>query len=895
MKKTLKITGIIVALLLVILLALPFIYKNKIVEIIKTEANKNIKAKLDFGDIDLGLISSFPYFSLEIENLKITGVGNFENDTLTYTDRLYLKLNIMSVIKGDNFEINSVELYNPIIRAVVLKNGQTNWDITYPDTTAVTDTSKTTEPIKFKLSLKKVYIENADIKFSDDSLKFYMHCKGLTHSLKGDFTQDDFLLETMTEIKKLDVKYEGIKYISNVNTKIKADINANMPQFKFTFKENKINMNELEVGVDGYFAMPDTSMEMNLTFYSKQTDFKNILSLIPAIYYKDFSDVKTSGKFALNGELKGKYNAVEMPAFKFNLKVNNAMFRYPSLPMGIDNINIDLKLVNPDGVPDNTLINLSLCHFEVEKDPFDIKLITSDPIKDPKIDFEFVGQLNLDNIQKIVPLEKDMKLSGNLITDLKAKGRLAAIEQNNFEDFNASGNLKLTNFNYISNDIPLKTIINDMELNFNPKNVTLKNLDMFVGRSDFKMNGTLDNVLAYYFNGDMLTGILNLNSDYININEFSSSTSEATTAESSDTSSLEIINIPNNINFTLKTKINKLIYDNLDIDNVNGGLHIYEQKVEMKNLSMNLLDGNLIMDGAYSTPEIKKAKVNFMLKINNFDIKKSFVTFNTVQKLAPIAENASGKFSSELTLNTDLNEKMEPIYQSMNGAGRLTTKTVVIENVKSINKLADAIKYDKLKKMELNNINISFSFAEGKINVEPFDIKLGNFKSTIQGFTSFDQSIDYVMNIEVPRKELGGVANNLIDNLSSQAGAKGVDVKIGDMIKLNALIGGTISNPTVKTSLKDAKNKIKDEIKDKVKDEINKKKQELEDKAKAETDKLKAEADKKKQELEAKAKAEAAKAKAEAEAKLKAEAEKAKKEAENKIKEEAKKKLKKLF
>ncbi len=62
MKKTLKISGIVILVLVLTLISLPYLFKNKIVAKIKEEANKNLTAKLDFSDFDLTLDYQFSGF-----------------------------------------------------------------------------------------------------------------------------------------------------------------------------------------------------------------------------------------------------------------------------------------------------------------------------------------------------------------------------------------------------------------------------------------------------------------------------------------------------------------------------------------------------------------------------------------------------------------------------------------------------------------------------------------------------------------------------------------------------------------------------------------------------------------------------------------------------------------
>src|SRR5688572_22958104 len=136
MKKLLKIGLIIILALFVILLTIPFIFKGKIIEIVKTEINKNVNAKVDFADVDISLIRKFPKVSAAIEKLRVVGTGSFSRDTLLSADDIDVALNLMSFIRGDKMKIYSIDIHKPRVQAIVAKDGTVNWDIMKPDSTA---------------------------------------------------------------------------------------------------------------------------------------------------------------------------------------------------------------------------------------------------------------------------------------------------------------------------------------------------------------------------------------------------------------------------------------------------------------------------------------------------------------------------------------------------------------------------------------------------------------------------------------------------------------------------------------------------------------------------------------------------------------------------------------
>ena len=472
---------------------------------------------------------------------------------------------------------------------------------------------------------------------------------------------------------------------------------------------------------------------------------------------------------------------------------------------------------------------------------------------------------------------------------------MSSIDKKEYEKFTAKGQIIVMDLNYKSKDTPYGILLNKMYMNFTPQLVEVSQFDAKIGKSDVNAKGKLDNFLAYFFKDETLKGEFSMNSNLMDLNEFMSESETAAAPAAADTMPMSIIEVPSNIDFTLTSAFNTLIYDNIEMKNVSGGVKIKESKITLDNLKMNLLDGTMIMNGIYATTNPKQPQVDMDLNIANFDIQKTHKTFKTIDKLAHITQYTTGKFSTSLKLSTALDSKMEPVLASLNGKGTLKTTNIVISGYEPLVKIADALKMDKYKRMDLNNVDITYEFKDGRVFVKPFDIKAGNSNVNIAGSSGFDQTLDYKMIFEILRSDFGGAANIVLTGLVSQANSKGANFTAGDKVKVEVLVTGTSSKPIIKTGLKDAAKGAVDDLKDKAKEELDKKKKELEDKAKAEADKAKAEAEARARAEADKLKAQGDKAKAEAEAKAKAEADRLKKEAEAKAKKEAENKLKGLL
>lgn len=880
MKKLIKWIAIVILVFLILAIALPFVFKGKIIQAIKDGANENMNAKMEFSDVSLSLLRNFPNFSLGIENLSIVNVEPFAGDTLIYAKDINVVIDLMSVIGGDEISIRKISADSPIMNFLVNKDGKANWDIAKEEKEKPGEPSK---PSQFKVNLKKYSVSEGTILYDDKSLGFRLQLSGVNHTGSGDFTQDLFTLSTKTLSEKSSVNYGGVNYLSNAKADIDADLEMDMKNMKFTFKDNVARINELELAFSGWLAMPKENIDMDLKFAVAKSEFKNFISMIPAVYKAGTKDLKSSGTLAFDGFAKGTYSEKTIPGFGINLKIQKGMFQYPSLPAAVNNVNVDLKILNPDGVTDHTVVNLANLHAEVAGDAFDARLLLKTPISDPDIDAAMKGKVNLNNMQKIVPLEKGTELSGTIAADFSAKGKYSTTTKKSYEDFDARGSIQVSGLTYASEGKP-KTTINDMKLTFNPREVLLSSFSSKVGASDFSASGSLQNFIAYALKGETLKGNLQMSSSLIDLNEWMTGTpAQQAEQTSKDTTKMSVIDIPANIDFTFSAAVKKLLYENMVMENVKGNLVVRDKVVSLKDVYMQMLDGSMVMNGKYDTKEPAKPSFSFDMAINNFDVKKTGETFVTVQKMAPIVKNCTGNFSSTMQADGLLDKQMNPVMESLQGFGNLKTSTLTVQNFGPLVKIADALKMEKLRKADLQPVNLTFKFANGRVHVDPFDVSLGGFKSKVGGSNGFDQTIDYTVASDIPRSAFGGAGSSVLSGLTSKAG-----VSVGETIPIQMKLGGTVTNPTVSTDINKLAAKAMDDLKAKAQEELEKKKKEAEEKVKAEADRMKKEA-------EDKAKAEADRLKKEAEAKAKAESDRLKKEAEEKLKKQGADKLKDLF
>ena len=241
----------------------------------------------------------------------------------------------------------------------------------------------------------------------------------------------------------------------------------------------------------------------------------------------------------------------------------------------------------------------------------------------------------------------------------------------------------------------------------------------------------------------------------------------------------------------------------------------------------------------------------------------------------------------------------------MNGGGYLSSKSIVLGNSDTMNKIASLLKNDKYKRLNLKNIKASFKLKNGDIIISPVKIKMHKSTAIFSGKQSVDTTMDYRLQIEIPYKELTGMSP-VIQKLKNKGDKWLKYINPNEKIKVTILIKGTLKEPKVSLDMQGYVDRLKAKIVADLKKKAEKEARKQADKILSEADKqaakLLAEAQKKAMDIRKAGKKAAQKVVAEADKKIdemvnKAHGDFAKtlaKEAGKKLKKEARKKAKNI-
>ena len=429
------------------------------------------------------------------------------------------------------------------------------------------------------------------------------------------------------------------------------------------------------------------------------------------------------------------------------------------------------------------------------------------------VDAAAKGKLDLSKVAQLVKLQAGTKVQGALNADVYVKGTVKDIQQQKTDQFTAGGIIDLNNFLYVAKDYPTGVKINTLQTSFTPSKVNITTLNGQYLTSNFNGSGQINNLLNYVLQNKPLSATLNLNADTIDLNSWMGTSTDTTVKGSA----AKPFVIPANLNILVNTKIEKLHYDKVDIQNLSGSLKINDETAVIADVKGNALDGSIMINGTYSTKESKiKPDISLIYNVDKVDVEKTFKAVNTVQKLMPIGNFIAGKLTSQLSLKGKLCDNMMPDLNSLTGNVNMLLIEGLLNKFAPLEKIATVLNVKALEQISVKDIKSYFEFNNGKLLVKPFAVKVSGIDMEIGGTHGFDQSMDYVINMKLPRSLMGAQGNQLINNLLSQINSKGIPLKVGDIINLNLKVGGSIKSPTVKTDLKQGAQNLADQLKNQV-------------------------------------------------------------------------------
>ena len=591
------------------------------------------------------------------------------------------------------------------------------------------------------------------------------------------------------------------KYIASTNEK---------PDLGFTMKirEGEINYKKAQTSATNIFLNFDTKLpsldveklkiNIDSVFFNLGKDYvkaiikteglstptidatiKSKINLAQLDQAFGIPNIDVKGLLDVDINSKGIYDKVnkKLPITKGSVSFKNGYIKTNYYPNAIKDINLLASVSDDSGKLKDLKINISPASFDFEGKPIYVKA-NLENLENVKYDIDAKGELDLAKIYKVFS-QKGLDLEGYIKADVSFKGTQQDATAGNYSKLNNKGTLVLRNIRTKSEYLPKPFIIKEGLFVFNQDKMNFNNFSAVYGKSDFKMNGYLQNVIDFVLSDKaILKGNFNVNANYINVDEFMSKSDDKTTETTSTSNGVVVI--PPNFDLQFNCLAQKVDFDELKLQNLKGNVVINNGKLNLNKSAFDIIGSNVAMDVIYGNESTNKAFFDFKVLAKEFDVKRAYNEIKMFREMASAAENAEGIISLDYKVAGKLNNEMMPIYPSIKGGGTLSVKNVKMKGFKMFSAVSKKTGKDGIKNPDVSNVDIKSTIKNNIITIERFKFKVAGFRPRIEGTTSFDGRLNIKMRLGLPPLGIIGIPLSVTgtkDNPKVKLGRKTEDLE----------------------------------------------------------------------------------------------------------------------
>ncbi|MCM0667593.1 AsmA family protein [Flavobacterium tyrosinilyticum] len=461
------------------------------------------------------------------------------------------------------------------------------------------------------------------------------------------------------------------------------------------------------------------------------------------------TDIKARGVFSTTKKL--------FPKTIGGISLRNGWLKTKYYPNPITNITFIANMLNKAGTYQDLIVAVAPFSFVFEGNPVYVNATLSD-FSDLAYNAKIKGELNVGRIYQVFS-QKGLDLTGYAKADLSLKGKQSYATTGQYDKLDNRGTLLLKDIKATSELFPKAFYIKQGNFRFQNEKMWFEKFNASYGKSDFDINGYLLNTINYFLESKgTLSGNFNLKSKLINVDEFMALEEgenkdrnlEVEYAKEDHPKMSGVVIIPENLNVTLNANADKIEFNKLIFNKLNGKIGVKKEGFYLENITFNIIDCVLGINALYKDESPTSAHFDAHFTAKDFDVQRAYKEIPMFHDMVTAAEKAHGKISVDYKVKGDLNGNMGPIYESMHGGGTINLRDVQIKGLKLFDGISSKTGQNGLNNPDMKGIEIKSTIDKNLINIEPFTFSVASFRPTIKGTTSFDGLLDLRMRLGLP-------------------------------------------------------------------------------------------------------------------------------------------------
>ncbi len=793
-------SGLIFLVATVIVLAtLGWVYRDNIKQHFVSQINKGLKTEVFIEDISVNLFRNFPLASISLRNVTmLEAIENSPKDTLLVASRIFFQFSLMDIIRKD-YTIKQAEVIDGFFHMKLFEDGSNNYTFW---STALEGTPSKSE---MEFQLNKMTFTRMEYRYSDMRGGHKLHFDIQRATLGGNFTRDNYLLQSRGEMIVGGIIID--KAFIAGNTRMVFDIETDVQNNNlFTFRNGNFTFGSHAFLAEGSVDLSGDHVYTDINISGRNIKLENFIADLPPQYAKYFEGYRSKGEFYFDAAIKGTFSNVVKPFVQADFGISNGEMHHRKAGLKFEKLSFDASFDNgPRRNTSTSTLNIRNLHTVLNKGEIrgDATIFN---FEEPRLEVKIFSNINADEWQRFLQIEKIEKASGDLLIDVEFKGKLDENKKFTAYHFMASqvrGVITSRNLDFRLKDDNLDYNNINADFRFNNNDIVVNSFKGNASSSDFNMKGYFRNVLPWLFLEDQRLFVdASLQSGNLNFNELL----QHSVSESDTTYRLTL---SDKIDFRLDAGIQRLAFRKFEADKVKGILSMRDQVFHAGNISLATMKGTINASGYINGKNDQYLIIGCEATINNVDVYELFYQMGNFGQQSIGYENIRGRITADTRFVSRWSPELEIDWNALETTADIKVENGELLNYKPMLALSRFIRVGDLNQVKFSTLENQIRIKDQKIIIPDMEINSNAINIRLSGEHSFNNEINY--RLQILLSDLLARRNRESRNPQEQYGDI-IDDGLG-RTTLFLLVTGTIDEPVFRYDRHSVREKLREDLK----------------------------------------------------------------------------------
>lgn len=725
--RIIKVLFVIISIVFLLFFIITKFFSDEIESEILRKLKSKINTTLTLDDIEFTLYDNFPQASVRITNLLIKEPKGFDDDTLIFSKKTYVEVSLLDLI-NKNYNLENIIISDATINIKYNHLNAPNYNIFKKESSNKKQNT---------LEIKKVSLLNTYLEINNETTKL---------NINWDLDRAIILINnsnyniTANGLSK-NITLDSVEYL--LNKKIDFSTNTSINGKLTAIKDLKFQIEETSLQLSGRIINYDS---VDLKINSKNENIKNLISVLPESIKKHFIPFDLSGEVTFTTQIKGMINKNNNPYFAMQYYIENGYFKKYSNPFTLNQISTRGSVNNGKKKSFNTT-EITANNFKGKtKNGFINGDFTVSNLNNYFVVAKFKSAWDINELNNYFTETNFFSTKGKLYTESNYKGNIAFDNRfkKMFLNANHTSKINLDGVEFFYKDFPLK-------FSFKNADCKIKNEMCFVNyslstisESDIEFSGEIENLIGYIIDEKPKIFVRGkAKSTYTNFEELMTLSSLNSQPVKTPTNKISNEIMPNWISANTSININNFSYDNIIASKITGNLVCDNGVINCKNISGEILDGNISGEFILKEPKSNYLNLNTDINLSKINIRNSFNAFNNYNQEFITPENIKGIGSAKLSIDASWIPGYILNTKDLKISSYLTIEKGELIDFKPLESLSGYVSLDELKHVKFSTLENSIKINDEIITIPTMEIKSSALSVYISGTHSFNNEINY--------------------------------------------------------------------------------------------------------------------------------------------------------